>query len=298
MVYINKGDHDDPYGLPKDNSEGFLNTVHPDYTHTDILPKMPEEMEKLEYLYQHFQDHEKVYESDPQVTIEPIHDTLYPQINIVIEYGLFKNVIDSYYLNSQIRDDFQCTKTCYTHDTAASTLYPNPPCTHTYDLISQQLNSLDDSTQQQTLYTNEVDASLFNTDTATPCAFNIIPSDLDTESPNDVVTILTITLAFTFIVIIETLLEMHMSSIMTLIMVMHSLIKTNTLHCYNKSYKIPIGVYMIQSQLKAIRYLWTWTLKLCHMPCIILVIQVQLPKLIMFHTKLYSIMIKVCSQLN
>ena len=36
---------------------------------------------------------------------------------------------------------------------------------HTYDHISQQLNSLADSAQQQTLYTNEVDASLFTTDT-------------------------------------------------------------------------------------------------------------------------------------
>ena len=99
---------------------------------------------------------------------------------------MFENVIDSYYLNSQIRDDFHCTKTCYTHDTTASTLYPNPPCTHTYDHISQQLDSLADSTQQQTLCTNEVDASLFTTDTATQCAFNIIPSDLDTQFPNDV----------------------------------------------------------------------------------------------------------------
>ena len=96
MVYINKGDHDNPHGLPKDNLEGFLYTVHHDYTHTDI-----------------------------------------------------------------------------------------PPCTHTYDHISQ-LDSLANSTLQQTLYTNEADASLFTTDTATPCAFNIIPSDLDTESPNDV----------------------------------------------------------------------------------------------------------------
>ena len=39
-------------------------------------------------------------------------------------------------------------------------------------------------------------------------------------------------------------------------------------------------------------------LKLCHMPCILLEIQVHLPKLIMFHTKLYSTMIKVCFQLN
>ena len=89
-------------------------------------------------------------------------------------------------LISQIRDDFQCTKTCYTHDTTASTLYPNPPCTHTYDHISQQLNSLADTAQQQTLHTNEADTSLFTTDTTTPCPFNIIPSDLATESPNDV----------------------------------------------------------------------------------------------------------------
>ena len=119
-----------PHGLPRDNSEGSLDTVHYDYTHADIPPKMPEEMEKLEYIYQHFQDHE----TDPQVTIEPIHDTLYPQINNDIEYGLFKNITDSYYLNSQIRDDFHCTKTCYTHDTTASTQYPNCPI-HTYMII-------------------------------------------------------------------------------------------------------------------------------------------------------------------
>ena len=99
---------------------------------------------------------------------------------------MFKNIIDSYYLDSQIRDDFQCTKTCYTHDTTASTLYPNPPCTHTYDHISQQLNSLADTAQQQTMYTNETDASLFTTDTATLCVLNIIPLDLATEYPNEV----------------------------------------------------------------------------------------------------------------
>ena len=41
---------------------------------------------------------------DPQAPTEHIDDTFYPQIND-IEYGLFENVIDSYYLNSQIRDD-------------------------------------------------------------------------------------------------------------------------------------------------------------------------------------------------
>ena len=86
-------------------------------------------------MYQHFQDNEKVYESDPQITTEPIHDTLYHQMNNNIEYGLFEYIIDSYYLISQIRNDYQCTKTCYTHDTTAGTVYPNPTCTHTYDHI-------------------------------------------------------------------------------------------------------------------------------------------------------------------
>ena len=160
--------------------------VYQDFTHIDIPPKVPEEIEKLECIYQHFQNHEKVYEMDPQVMREQTDDTLYPQINNDIEYGLFENVIDSYYLDSQIRDDFQCTKACYTHDTTASTVDTNPQCTHTYDHISQQLNSLADAEQQQMLYTNEADASLFTTDTSTQCAFNIIPSNLETESVEDI----------------------------------------------------------------------------------------------------------------
>ena len=107
-------------------------------------------------------------------------------MNNDIEYGLFENVIDSYYLDSQIRDDFKCTKTCYTHDPTVSIMHPNPPCTHTYDNISQQLDPLADSAQQYTLYTNEMDASIFTTDTATQCAFNITPSVFDTEPSNDI----------------------------------------------------------------------------------------------------------------
>ena len=175
MVYISNGEHDNPHEFPKDNLEGPLDAVYHDYTHTDIPPKIPEEIEKLEYIYQHFQDHEKIYETDPQVTTEQIDDTLYPQINNGIEY-----------LNSQIRDDFQCTKACYTHNTTANTLHSNPQCTQTCDHISQQLDSLADTEQQQMLHTNEMNASLFTTDTSTPCAFNITPSDLETNSREDI----------------------------------------------------------------------------------------------------------------
>ena len=107
MVFINNREYDNPHELPIDNLERV--PVYHHYTHTDIPPKIPEEIEKLEYIYQHFQDHEKVYETNPQVTTEQIDDILYPEINNDIEYGLFEKVIDSYYLDNQIRDDFQCT---------------------------------------------------------------------------------------------------------------------------------------------------------------------------------------------
>ena len=53
MIYINNREHDNSHELPKDNLEGSLDTVYHDYTHIDIPPKIPEEIEKLEYIYQH-----------------------------------------------------------------------------------------------------------------------------------------------------------------------------------------------------------------------------------------------------
>ena len=97
---------------------------------------------------------------------------------------MFENIIDSYYLDSQIRDDFICTKACYTHNHDNNILDTRPQCTHTYDHISQQLNSLADTEQQHKVYTSEEDASLLISDTSTPCAFNIISSNLGTEAEN------------------------------------------------------------------------------------------------------------------
>ena len=99
-VNINKREHDNPHELPKENSEGSLNIDNAVYTHTDLATKLLEEIEKLEYIYQHFQDCEKIHEIDPQVPTEHIDHTLYPQINNDIAYGSFENVIDSYYLDS------------------------------------------------------------------------------------------------------------------------------------------------------------------------------------------------------
>ena len=47
-------------------------------------------------------------ENDPLTTDD---DSLYLNVNNDIEYGLFEDIVDSYYLDSQIKDDFQCDKT-------------------------------------------------------------------------------------------------------------------------------------------------------------------------------------------
>ena len=65
MVYINNGEYDNPHEHPKENLEGSLNKENAVYIHTDLATKLPEEMEKLEYIYQHFKDCEKIHKTDP-----------------------------------------------------------------------------------------------------------------------------------------------------------------------------------------------------------------------------------------
>ena len=95
-------------------------------------------------------------------------NTLYPHINNDIKYGLFEDVINSYYLDSQITDDFNCNQECYTDIQQMQPEQQLTPCTHAYGYIAQHINNLDDCTQQNTLYTMEEDASIFNSDTTTP----------------------------------------------------------------------------------------------------------------------------------
>ena len=55
-----------------------------------------------------------MYTSDPEAKIPvPDDDTLYPHVNNDIKYGLFEDIVDSYNLHSQIKDDFQCNQHCY-----------------------------------------------------------------------------------------------------------------------------------------------------------------------------------------
>ena len=48
-----------------------------------------------------------MHQLDPETEIlVPDDDPLYPYINNDIEYGLFEDIVDSYYLDSQIKDNF------------------------------------------------------------------------------------------------------------------------------------------------------------------------------------------------
>ena len=93
--------------------------------------------------------------------------------------------MDSYYLDSQIKDDFPCTHDCYSQ-------YRDPIidnhfniCTYDYHHITQSIQDLSDSTQQNTLHFTEENVSLFADDTATHCDFNIIGQNSDTENVTD-----------------------------------------------------------------------------------------------------------------
>ena len=53
---------------------------------------------------------------DPETeTIMSDDDSLYLYVNNDIEYRLYEDIVDSYYLDSQIKDDFQCEYHCYSH---------------------------------------------------------------------------------------------------------------------------------------------------------------------------------------
>ena len=59
VVYIHKGEHDDPHGLPQQQYlEGSTETEHTLYSHTAISSPKVDSFKKLEYIYQHFQDSE------------------------------------------------------------------------------------------------------------------------------------------------------------------------------------------------------------------------------------------------
>ena len=57
-------------------------------------------------------------------------DSLYPYVNNDIKYGLLEDIVDSYYLDSQIKDDFQCNHDCYSQYRDLTNDNYSNACTH------------------------------------------------------------------------------------------------------------------------------------------------------------------------
>ena len=127
-----------------------------------------------------------MHQIDPES--EPIiidDDSLYPYVNNDIEYGLFEDIVDSYYLDSQIKDDFQCDCGCYSQQQDLTVDDYTNACTHDYYHTTQSIQDLSDSTQQNNLHSIKENVSLYTDDTATPCDFNVIDQHSAIEDAND-----------------------------------------------------------------------------------------------------------------
>ena len=127
-----------------------------------------------------------MHQIDPEIeTIMHDDDSLYPYVNNDIKYGLFEDIVDSYYLDGQIKDDFQCNHDCYSYQQGQTVDDNTNTCTHEYHHIAQSIQDLSDSTQQNSLHSLEENASSFTDDNVTPCDFNITDHHLVTENAND-----------------------------------------------------------------------------------------------------------------
>ena len=118
------------------------------------------------YIYQHFQDSEKIHQIEPENDLSITDDdSLYPYVNNDIEYGLFEDIVDNYYLDSQIKDDFQCDQDCSSqYRDLTNDDHPNI-CTHDYHHITQNIQDLTDNIQQNNLHSMEECTSSFTDDT-------------------------------------------------------------------------------------------------------------------------------------
>ena len=121
-------------------------------------------------------------ESDLSTTDD---DSLYLYINNDIEYGLFEDIVDSYYLDSQIKDGFQCDQECYSqHMDVTNNNHPDR-CTHDYHHIMQNIQDLMNNMQQDNLHSMEKRVLAFTDNTDTYCDYSITDYTLDTENVND-----------------------------------------------------------------------------------------------------------------
>ena len=72
-------------------------------------------------------------------TITPSDNSLYLYMNNDIKYRLFEDIVDSYYLDSQIKDDFQCDHDCYSQHKDLTIEDHSNTCTHDYHHMAQSI---------------------------------------------------------------------------------------------------------------------------------------------------------------
>ena len=143
-------------------------------------------LKKLFYIYQHFQDSEKTHQIEPESDLLITdNDSLYPYVNNDIKYGLFEDLVESYYLDSQIKDNFQCDQDCYAQNRELTNDDHSNTCTHDYQHITQNIQDLTDNTQQNNLHSMEEHTSSFTDDTDTHCDYSISDHTSDTDNVND-----------------------------------------------------------------------------------------------------------------
>ena len=208
-----------------------------------------DEFEKLHYIYQHFQDSEKMHQIEPESELIATDDnSLYPYVNNDIKYGLFEDIVDSYYLDSQIKDNFQCNHDCYSQHKDLTIDSHSNTCTHDYHHITQSVQDLSDSTQQNNLHSIEENASSFTDDADTLCDFSIVDHNSDTENTNDI--------QMHFMpkhpgihsqrkhTYRNTFGDSHNTTTLTIKILSH--LETNIWHYYNKNYKTHIGICTTQ----------------------------------------------------
>ena len=87
VVYIPKGEHDNPHKLPQQQElEGSTEIEHTLYSHTNSISPEMDSFQKLEYIYQHFQDNERIGIRLTQLgmkRITPFTHTLITILNMV-----------------------------------------------------------------------------------------------------------------------------------------------------------------------------------------------------------------------
>ena len=162
---------------------------------------------------------------------------------------MFEDLVESYHLDSQIKDDFQCDPDCYIQSSEPTKDDYLNICTHDYQHITQNIDDLSDTTQQNKLYSSEESMLSFTDDTDMHCDYSISTHTPDTENINDTHTSFapnTQLYIHNENMHIEILLAMHTDSIMNLTTKTYSQSRTNTQHYYNKNYKTHTGIYMTQ----------------------------------------------------